>query len=104
MPSSGFLAAILAQSSPEMGFFTGAGAGVCMSPRVALSVMQAFVMMQRSPSFNSTVEITYSGSPSPAAVLRLFRYRVLAVMPAPSAKSISVTSVFSLNTTPWLRR
>ena len=57
-PSPGFLAATLAQSSPLIGFCSGAGAGVWKSPRVALSVIHALVMMQMSFFSNCTVSNT----------------------------------------------
>ena len=54
-PSPGFFIVTLLQSSPEIGFNSGSGAGVWRSPRVALSVMHALVIMQISPSWSSTV-------------------------------------------------
>ena len=89
-PSPGFFIVTLLQSSPEIGFNSGSGAGVWRSPKVALSVIHALVIIQISPAWISTVFSSPLSS----------RCSVFAVIPSPSAKSISVTVQFSIKLTP----
>ena len=89
-PSPGFFLVTFAQSSPEIGLLGLYSGAVLKSPSVALSVMQALVIIQISPSFNS---IIFSPSSSSICI-------AVTVIPSPGLKSKSVTVAFILKSTP----